>query len=306
MIQTVNGIIGPEELGITMCHEHLALDLSPVRGDMDSCFDDEQLIIEEIDKMKAFGVQSIVEVSCNDMGRDVKKLQFYSKTCGIHVIASTGYYLEDYHSDFVKSAGVDALCNVFCKELTEGVDETGIKAGVIGEVASGETVMGASEEKVLTAAAMAGKKTGAAITTHCQLGRLGMEQSELLQKYGAAPEKIILGHLDLANDRTYYEEILKTGVNIGFDTIGKTTYLSDELRADNLMWLLERGWEERIVLSQDISRKSYFARYGKYSGYMSVMKDFVPLLKAKGILPETLDKLLIHNPARILNIEQGV
>ena len=95
--------------------------------------------------------------------------------------------------------------------------------------------------------------------------------------------------------------MLGLGVNIGFDTIGKTGYLSDERRADNLMYLIERGYEKQLVLSQDISRKSYFSRYGTYSGYMTVMKDFVPLLKKRGIKDETLSALLIHNPARILD-----
>ena len=301
MIQTVNGKISPEELGITMCHEHLALDLSPVRGDKDSDFDDTELILDEIRKMQAYGVKSVVEVTCNDMGRDVEKLRMYSKACGIHIIAATGFYLEEYHSDAVREASPEELSEIFCKDILEGIDGTDIKAGVIGEVASGNPSMGPSERNVLIAAALAGKQTGLAVTTHCQLGRLAMEQARLFEKYGMDPAKIVLGHLDLANDRTYYEEVLKTGVNIGFDTIGKTAYLSDEVRADNLMWLLERGWEERIVLSQDISRKSYLSSRGKYSGYMTVMKDFVQLLKEWGIQPGTLNKLLIDNPARIFD-----
>ena len=301
MILTVNGEILPEELGITMCHEHLAVDLSPVRGDKDSDFDDSSLIIDELNKMKQYGVKSVVEVSCNDMGRDVKKLQMYSKACEIHIIAATGFYLAEYHTQKVRESNAEELCDIFCKDILEGIDDTGVKAGVIGEVASGEPQMRPSEKNVLTAAAMAGKKTGVAVTTHCQLGKLAQEQIEIFEQQGMDLTKVVLGHLDLANDRDYYEKILKTGVNIGFDTIGKTAYLSDEQRADNLLWLIERGWEKQIVLSQDISRKSYLSRGGKYSGYMTVMKDFVPLLRARGIKQETLNRFLIENPARIFD-----
>lgn len=303
MIQTVNGGIKAEELGVTMCHEHLALDLSRVRGEDDSVFNDMALIAREADKMRAYGVRSVIEVSCNDMGRNVKKLKELSDRCRLHVIAATGYYLEAYHTDFVKNSSPEELCEIFCKEIQEGIDDTGIRAGVIGEVATGERAMAPSEERVLAAAAMAGKRTGCAVTTHCQLGRLGLEQSSLLQKNGMNPKKVVLGHLDLANDRDYYEEVLKTGVNIGFDTIGKTSYLRDEDRADNLMWLLERGYEEQIVLSQDVSRKSYLHEYKHYSGYMAVMKDFVPLLMERGIKQETLHCLLVSNPARIFDID---
>lgn len=304
MIQTVNGLLDAEKLGITMCHEHLALDLSKVRGDKDSCFDDRALIIEEVNKMKAYGAQAVVEVTCNDMGRDVGALKEISDICGIHVIASTGYYLEPYHSRTVKESSEEELCEVFLKDIMEGMDGSGIKAGVIGEVAAGEKEIAPSERKVLTAAAKASVRTGLAVTTHCQLGRLGLEQAALLLREGMDPDKIILGHLDLADDRAYYEQILHTGVNIGFDTIGKISYLPDSVRAEHLMWLLEKGYEEHIVLSQDVSRKSYLSVNGRYSGYMAVMKDFVPMLRKRGITEEALEKLLIQNPARILNIAE--
>lgn len=305
MIQTIKGPIAPEELGVTMCHEHLALDLSPVRGDFDSRFDDMNLIAEELMKMKSYGVRSVIEVTCSDMGRDPWKLKELSERCGIHVVAATGYYLEPYHTDFVRAAKVEELAEQFCMDILTGMDGTDLKAGIIGEVASSEPEIAPSEEKVLIAAAMAGKKTGCAVTTHCQLGKLALEQSSLLQRHGMNPDKIILGHLDLANDRRYYEEVLRTGVNIGFDTIGKTAYLSDEERADNLMWLIERGYEDKIVLSQDVSRKSYFSVTGCHSGYMAVMRDFIPLLKERGMTEETQNKLLIMNPVRIIDRPEG-
>lgn len=169
-------------------------------------------------------------------------------------------------------------------------------------MAGGEKELAPSERNVLAAAGMAGYKTGCAVTTHCQLGRLGLEQSALIQKQGINPDKIILGHIDLSDDREYQKSLLDTGVNIGYDTIGKTSYLSDERRADNLMWLLEKGYEDHILLSQDISRKSYMAGQGKYDGYTTVMKKFVPMLRERGITEETLRKLLVSNPARIVDM----
>ncbi len=302
MIRTVTGDILPENLGITMAHEHLALNLASVRKDSDSTFDDRVLVIQEVMKMKALGVQSVIEVTCNDMGRDICALKELSQKCGIYVVAATGYYLEAYHPDYVRKASPEQLADIFMREVLEGIDGTGICAGVIGEVASGEKEIAPSERNVLIGAALAGKKLGCAVTTHCQLGKLALEQANLLISHGMNPQKIVLGHLDLANDRKYYEMVLNMGVNIGFDTIGKRTYLEDRYRADNLMWLIERGYENQIVLSQDISRKSYFSSAGSFSGYMAVMKDFVPLLKSRGIPAKTLNKLLVSNPARIFNI----
>lgn len=301
MIETVRGKIDSKELGITMAHEHLIIDLSSVRNEDDSTFDDYELIKREVMKAKEFGVQTFVEVTCNDMGRDVKQLKKLSEECDVHIIASTGFYLDEYHSEKIKNSSIEELEEIFTHDLTVGIDHTNIKAGIIGEVAS-SLEMTESERKVLTAAARVANKVGCAVTTHCQMGKLALEQIEILTESGLNPDKIILGHLDLANDMNYYIEVLKHGVNIGFDTIGKINYLSDEIRADNLMKLIELGYVDKIVLSQDISRKSYLSERGDNNGYMTVMKTFIPLLKERNILKEDLNKLLIENPKRIFNI----
>lgn len=301
MIQTVKGPIKPKKLGITMCHEHLAMDLSRIRGDDDSDFSCEDTIIEEIHAMIQYGVKSLVEVTTNDMGRNVKQLVRISESCELNIVCSTGFYLEQYHPDFIALSEPEQICDIFLHDIQLGIAGTEVKAGIIGEIASSMKEITKGEEIVLKGAAKASVVSGLAVTTHCQFGTMAIEQVRLLANEGMDPDKIILGHLDLADDRNYYMEVLKTGVNIGFDTIGKTAYLSDEKRADNLMWLIGKGYEDKIILSQDISRKSYFSCKGKHSGYMSVMKDFVPLLLNRGITPGTLNKLLVNNPARILD-----
>ena len=153
MINTVEGRISGETMGVTMCHEHLAMDLSPVRKDRDSVFDDLELIEEEVKLMKALGVQSVIEVSCNDMGRNVRMLREISRECGLQIIASTGFYLEAYHPENVRRGTVEEICDIFCQDILEGIDGTDIKAGIIGEVAGGEKELAPSEEKVLKAAA---------------------------------------------------------------------------------------------------------------------------------------------------------
>ncbi len=300
MIYTVLGPINPEEIGITMSHEHLLLDLSRVRKNTDSTFDDFELIVREVNKAIDLGVKTMVEVTCNDMGRDVLGLKKLSEITGLNIIASTGFYLDDYHSNELRAMSVEEIAAIFEKELTIGIDNTGIKAGVIGEVASSKE-MSASEEKVLLAAGLAASKVGCAVTTHCQLGLLALEQIALLTKYNMAKDKIILGHLDLANDLDYYVEILKTGVNIGFDTVGKEVYLLDDLRAKNIKALIELGYVNQIVLSQDVSRLSYLDECGEHAGYKTVMESFVPLLKTYDISDQDINKMLIDNPKRIFS-----
>lgn len=301
MVRTVKGDIKKEALGVTMCHEHIALDLSPVRGDTDSTFDDRALITEELLKLKELGCDAVIEVSCNDMGRDVLSLRDYSEATGLHIVASTGFYLESYHPDFVKESDVKDIARLFVREISKGIDDTGIKAGVIGEVASGKDGMAESEKKVLSAAAMAAAELGCAVTTHCQLGFLALEQSKLLQSFGMAADKIVLGHLDLADDMDYYKRVLETGVNIGFDTCGKYTYLPDEKRADNLVRLLELGYGSKIMLSNDISRISYLTKFGKFHGYTAVLGLMRKLLEERGVSYDEMKPMLVDNPARIFD-----
>ncbi len=302
MIQTVLGPLAPEQMGVTMCHEHLAVNLSTVREDADSVFSDSALIRNEVELAKKEGVATFIEVSCNDMGRDAAALVRLSRACGVNIVCATGFYLDVYHPDWVRSGSVEEIQAVFEKELKEGIGDTGVKAGVIGEIAGEADHLTQSEQKVFTAAARAGASCGCAVTTHCQMGRMGIEQSALLQKNGMNPAKIVLGHMDLANDMGYYRQVLSQGVNIGFDTCGKTAYLEDAVRADNLCRLLDEGYAAQIMLSQDVSRKSYLTAAGKY-GYLAVMRKMVPLLRTRGVPQQLLDQMLIQNPARIFNME---
>lgn len=100
MIQTVTGPILPEQLGVTMCHEHLAVNLAGVRNDQDSVFGDSALVRSEVNLAKDAGVNSFIEVSCNDMGRDPEALKRISEACGVNIVCATGFYLEVYHPNW--------------------------------------------------------------------------------------------------------------------------------------------------------------------------------------------------------------
>lgn len=115
-------------------------------------------------------------------------------------------------------------------DLTKGIDNTDIKAGVIGEIASSPKEFVGQEKKVLLAAALAHQATGAAVSTHT--GRYtAIETIETLINNGVEADKIIIGHQDLIDDSEYHINLLKYGVNLGFDTCGKIAYQTDEVRA---------------------------------------------------------------------------
>ena len=299
MINTVKGQI--KDLGITMCHEHIILDLRHVRKDDSSYILDEKLAIKEVNLAKKLGINTMIDVTCNDMGRDVLKLKKVSEETGINIICATGFYLKEYHTNFVKNAEIDEISNLLLKECAIGIDNTSIKAGIIGEIGCSKAMIYSSELKVLKAAGRTSKITNIPVSTHCDMGLLALEQINILQNEGTNPDKIIIGHTDLVDDSLYHQNIVKTGANIAFDTIGKRAYLSDEKRADNLVKLIEKGFLDKILVSQDVSKKTYLVSNGSY-GYTKVMGDFIKLLYERGVKKEEIDIILVKNPQRILEM----
>lgn len=299
MIQTVLGKVSSTDIGYTLAHEHLVMDLSHVRQEADSILGEVHVMTKELLSAKAMGLSAVVDVSNTGMGQDVNRLVKISEATGIHVIASTGFYQDCYYMDEVRQSTVEELAAKFIHELCTGIDGTQHKAGVIAEIGSSHQTMTEDEKKVFHASAIAANKTGSAIFTHCELGTMALEQVELLFKDNVVKEKILIGHMDLVDDVEYLKQVLNQGVSIAFDTIGKVGYVKDERRLEKLVELLEAGFEEQLVLSLDITRKSYLKSNGGY-GYDHMFGTFVPMMKNQGISDTVIKKLLRNNVLRLL------
>jgi phosphotriesterase-related protein len=299
MIRTVTGDIDRSQLGITMCHEHFIADLTPVRHDGVSKIETVEEVKPEVKRMMDLGVTSAVEVSTIDLSRDIKKLKQLSEETKLNIVAATGFYLQPFHPAWLKNATAQQICDLFVKELTEGVDDTGIKPGIIAEIASSADGFTEEERKVLIAAGMASCRTGSAVSTHT--GRkTAQETIDILLGQGVKPDKVIIGHQDLIDDQEYHLNLLKQGVNIAFDTCGKTAYQPDEVRAKNAKKIIEEGYGDHLVFSNDVSRRTYFVRAGGY-GYTGVMSRVVPMMRSINVKEEDIHKILADNPARILD-----
>jgi len=299
MIRTVLGDIDRTQLGMTLAHEHFIIDLDRVRKDGVSRIDTVEEAVPEVLLTMKDGIAAAFEVSTIDLGRDVRKLQELSRTTGLTIVASTGYYLSPYHPAELSQQSPEQVADTFVKELTQGIGDTGVKAGLIAEIASSPTAFEGQEKKVLTAAGMASKRTGAAVSTHT--GRdTALETIETLLDQGMDPDKIIIGHQDLIDDTDYHLSLLKYGVNLGFDTCGKKAYMPDETRARNILAIIRAGYGDHVVLSNDVSRRTYFTCAGG-PGYLAVTRWVVPLLREYGATEDEVRRLLVDNPARIVD-----
>lgn len=301
-INTVLGPKAPGQLGPTYCHEHLKLDLSGHKGDPDTRYDDLPGVVDELQGLRRQGLGAVVEVSNWGMGRDIPALVRVAEATGLYVIPSTGVYKEPFLPHWVGERDEGELAAAMVREIRQGIDDTGVRAHVIGEVGSSAQAIAPLEAKALRAAARASLETGHPIYTHTTLGRLGMEQVKLFREMGMDLTRVVIGHTDLSDDPEAHLRLAATGCYLGFDTVGKLNYQPDEVRALRIKDLVERGHGQQIVLSQDLTRKSQLRSRGGI-GYAYLLESFVPRLLQLGLTRADIDLMLVENPARWLAVE---
>ena len=285
--------------GITYAHEHIPIDRSEVIEDEDALLDSQGLVIKELKELYNKGVRNIVEATCRGIGRNVAYAQKVATETGINIVQATGWYQSAFLPIEVYQLSVTQLAEMMIKDITVGIKNTDIKAGVIGEIATTKNRWTEQEEKVFNAAVIASKETHTPIMTHTSIGTLGHEQVEFFQKKHANLSKIIIGHVDLTGNPNYVLEMLKTGINVEIDTIGKNNYMSDAKRVEIIKAAQDAGFTDQIVMSMDITRKSHLKANGGI-GYAYLLDSFIPELKAGGVTEEFINKMLVENPQRIL------
>ena len=286
--------------GYTLMHEHMTIDLSGQKHNLDCKVDCIDEITKEMKKLYSKGVRNIVEVTNRGMGRNVKNIVKISKESGINFICSTGFYKEPFLPDYVYEMDKEEIAELLINDIEIGIDGTGIKAQLLGEIGTSKDHMTKEEKKIFESIVIAHKKTGVPISTHTTLGTNALGQIEFFEKNNVDLSKVNIGHVDLSGDIQYIIEILSKGVYISFDTIGKNNYLLDSKRVEMLKILQDMNLLNKVFLSQDISRKSNMEFMGGI-GYSYIFDSFIPMLKEKGITDESLDLMLHKNPMNFFN-----
>lgn len=300
---TVNGIIRPEEMGVTQTHEHLfldAMDHYPGYG-YQLVIDDEEMMAKEIAEYTRLGGRTICDVTLDEIGRDPRRLARFSQRTGIHVLMGCGWYREFGYPAVVKEKTSRELAEILVKEIEVGVGDTGIRAGFIGEIGTGRHSILPGEERVFRAAALAQAQTGVAITTHTtRWGTLAMEQIALLEEYGADLSRVIIGHL---GDRVGVHHLLpiaEKGVYVEVDNIGYLDYQPEWVRADNVANLVHAGFVKQVLLSEDICMLNHL-KYTGGKGYGYILEVFVPMLRERGVTDEQIHQMMVTNPANVFS-----
>lgn len=341
-IQTVLGKIKPEDLGITMMHEHLLWNQECYQSEIEPDTEeyrfayssispenmtkirlynlhkhrqtakqtDPEEATEEVMYFRRAGGTALVDCTCLGLDRDPDAEVMAAQKTGLHIVMATGIYSHSSCPEAETMTFAEKR-DMFIREITDGVGENRVKAGVIGEIGISDYVE--CEQDTLAAAAAAQAETGAAILIHQPgIWKIGHELLDLITEHGGDVCKTVLCHCDpICDDIHYLERLLQRGATLSFDQFGLEAYLGRSMgkiwlprdieRVRAIARLCELGYSKQIVLSQDLSFQICYRKYGG-GGYAHILENILPIMRDEGIYEKCMDRMLIENPRRLLSI----
>jgi phosphotriesterase-related protein len=332
VVQTVNGIIPINDLGITLPHEHLIMDFSCAwvqdpqnkystkqqfnnslvsRAKENPQIIKSNLILdgrmeEEVQYFTQSGGRSIVELTSEGLFPNPGRLKEIASNCNVNIIAGCGFYRHIAQDSDILNLKSDRITEYILNCFYKGIRGTSIRAGVIGEV--GTTFpLHPFEYESLIGSAQAQQILGAALYIHPDIYKYcHLEILDIVEGAGADLRKTVMCHVDQLLDTTWHAKIAQRGVYLGFDTFG-SEFMYDGIkeprdlqRVDCLVNLLDLGLVNQILLSHDMCYKIEWHRYGGY-GYDHVLTNIVPILKGRGVSDREIVTMMIDNPARLLS-----
>jgi phosphotriesterase-related protein len=313
-IQSVTGLVDADDLGSVLSHEHIVASSPGIIRSWPGLYGGRKALVDmgvqALVDAKAAGVDTIVDCTTFDLGRDPELLVEVSEASGVTIIAATGVWVDP--SVTMGARTVDQLADWFLADLTEGVDGTTIRAGII-KLASDERVEPYAA-LVLEAAARVSVETSAPIITHTAAAhRTGEAQAELLEKFGADPTRVAIGHSDDSDDIDYLSGLAERGYRIAMDRIPNGALPNyggqgvDD-RLDMIVRLVERGFGDRILLGHDdpvwagLLTDDDAARHKAANPRLLafVSEVVLPGLAERGLTANAVRAMMVDNPRRWL------
>lgn len=341
-VQTVTGVLDEKDVRRICPHEHLILDMTheaiepeteeekrlfyggigmeilgklrrnPYIVKTNLVLDSVDDAVEEVKPLTAAGCNLLLDLSVIGLGRDVEKLKEISLKSGLNIVCGCGLFVHDSKLGKYADMSEDELTALMLGEIRNGVGDTGIKPGVIGEIGTSEKIY-PSERRALIAAANVSNETGLPVFVHTYpWSRAGLEAVDLLISLGVPARRICICHLDVSFDEGAIYGALERGVYVEFDNLSKEFYFpsddgafaggpfeTDVARARMLKRLTEQGFADRLLLANDLCLKASLHKYGG-DGYDYVFGHFAMMMKMEGVSPENVTRLLDENPRRFL------
>jgi phosphotriesterase-related protein len=271
--------------------------------------DDEDTAVAELGRLQPTPMNAVVDLTNVNIGRRPAALPEVSRRSGIHLAVGCGFYIHESHPEWLEDMPEDEVYATVRNELVDGIDATGIRPAIVGEIGTSERITD-RERKALTACGRAATEVGVCVNVHLDpRGRNALEVVDLLVATGLPAEDVVLSHMqNVLDDWGYHLAVADTGAVLEYDTFGEEGYYSDlgfasprDLDRMRLVeQLVEAGHADQLVLGNDVWLKTRLGRYGG-CGYAHLATTILERLRARGIPDPMLEQMLHSTPVRVLD-----
>jgi phosphotriesterase-related protein len=310
-VETVRGPVALADLGTTLMHEHVFLLEPEALQNWGYAFgpaywDEEERVADAVRKLSAVreaGIRTLVDPTAPGLGRYIPRIARINEAVDLNIIVATGVYAFLELPNFLRNRTVEAIAQLFVRELTVGINDTGVKAAFLKCAVEEHGLIG-DVPRILAAVALAARETGAPVMVHTNAAqRTGLDALRALTQEGVDPSRIVIAHAGDSNDLRYLSEIAASGAWLGCDRFGIEHFNPMADRIETLLELLADGYGDRIHLSHDAACFYDFmmnnpAFADERPDYLLLSKQVLPELRRAGVTQEQIDQLMIENPQR--------
>ena len=309
-VETVRGPVEVANLGRTLMHEHVFVmqpealqNFGHVWG---TYWDEDERVADAIEKLQALraaGIETFVDATAYGLGRYIPRVKRINAEVDLNIIVATGVYAFLELPNFLGYRSVDAIAELFVREIREGIDDTGVKAAFIKCAVERHGIVG-DIPRILAAVATAAIETGVPVMVHTNAAAgTGPLALEALTEAGVDPSRIVIAHAGDSNDLAYLKAIADTGAWLGCDRFSIEHFNPDVRRIETLLELLEEGYGDRVHLSHDAASFIDFmfadpTFANEKPDYLHISTKILPALHERGVTDEQIDGMMIENPRR--------
>jgi phosphotriesterase-related protein len=313
-VQTVRGAVEPDALGRALLHEHIFISDQEGLANLNHAWgepvwDEDVRVADAVAKLQAVvdaGYRTLVDPTAIGLGRDVRRIaRVNEQVPHLNIVVCSGIYAFAELPGMLRDRSADQLTAIFVRELQEGIDDTGIRAGFL-KCALERFGLIADLPLILEAVAAAQVQTGAPLMVHTNAGaRSGLTALETFTGHGVDPTRMVIAHAGDSNDLGYLRELAASGAALGFDRFNIPAFNSDADRIDTLLKLLEEGLAEQIHLSHDAAAWYDFMQHNppfanERPDYLHIEREVLPVLRERGVTEEQLETMFVGNARRFL------
>lgn len=317
-VETIRGAVEAKALGSTLMHEHVFIRDEEIERNYPESWDEEARVADAVTRLqalKAVGVDTIVDPTVLGMGRDVSRVARVNEQVDLNIVAAAGLYTYNdvphyfhFHGPGTLLGGEDVMISMFVRDITTGIADTGIRAGLLKCAIDDALTPGVS--RVFDAVAAAHLQTGVPITVHTSVAhQTGLVAQNYFIDKGVDPARIVLGHSGDTADLDYLHRLIDGGSILGMDRFGLDIFLPTDQRVATVAALAAEGFADRMVLAHDASCHMDWLPDGVREQvspnwhFTHIHDDVLPALREHGVSDDQISTMLVDTPRRYLSGE---